>query len=306
MRILLLLFISLNTFSDVSFGELENFVIESDYDTREIQIYYPNNKIIDSDTLFIFMNDGEELFNAAESWHNMEWGIDEKIEQMNLNENELNFVIIGIQSAKKGNRFFVDETKRYAEYFPKESIPYFDSGFKKRRYQEWVNRNNLYYLEFLTEDVIPFVEDKFDISLNNKNLGIIGASMGGLAALNALIEHPDLFGFAGCISTHWVGIKPLEYFLLPLVGKIDGDDDTANAIISYIEDNITNIDDQKIYFDHGTIGLDSLYSTPQRRVNKILDSKSKDYKYLVFEGYDHYAPEFGSRFDSVLEYLVIN
>ena len=306
MRILLLLFISLNSFSDVSFGELENFVIESDYDTRKIQIYYPNNKMIDSDTLFIFMNDGEELFNAAESWHNMEWGIDEKIEQMNLNENELNFVIIGINSAKKGNRFFVDETKRYAEYFPKESIPYFDSGFKKRRYQEWVNNNNLYYLEFLTEDVIPFVEDKFDISLNNKNLGIIGASMGGLSALNALIEHPDLFGFAGCISTHWVGIKPLEYFLLPFVGKIDGDNDTANAIISYIEDNITNIDDQKIYFDHGTIGLDSLYSTPQRRVNKILDSKSKDYKYLVFDGYDHYASEFGSRFDGVLEYLVIN
>ena len=306
MRILLLLFISLNSFSDVSFGELENFVIESDYDTRKIQIYYPNNKMIDSDTLFIFMNDGEELFNAAESWHNMEWGIDEKIEQMNLNENELNFVIIAIHSAKKGNRFFVDETKRYAEYFPKESIPYFDSGFKKRRYQEWVNNNNLYYLEFLTEDVIPFVEEKFDISLNNKNLGIIGASMGGLAALNALIEHPDLFGFAGCISTHWVGIKPLEYVLLPLVGKIDGDDDTANAIISYIEDNITNIDDQKIYFDHGTVGLDSLYSTPQRRVNKILDSKSKDYKYLVFDGYDHYASEFGSRFDGVLEYLVIN
>ena len=297
---------SVNIFSDVSFGELESFVIESDYDTRKIQIYYPNNKKIDSDTLFIFMNDGEELFNAAESWHNMEWGIDEKIEEMNLNESELNFVIIAIHSAKKGNRFFVDETKRYAEYFPKESIPYFDSGFKKRRYQEWVNKNNLYYLEFLTEDVIPFVEDKFDILLNNKNLGIIGASMGGLAALNALIEHPDLFGFAGCISTHWVGIKPFEYVLLPLVGKINGDDDTANAIISYIEDNITNIDDQKIYFDHGTIGLDSLYSTPQGRVNKILDSKSKDYKYLVFEGYDHYAPEFGSRFDSVLEYLVIN
>jgi len=306
LRIFFLLFISVNSFSDVSFGELENFVIESDYDTRKIQIYYPNNKKINSDTLFIFMNDGEELFDAAESWHNMEWGIDEKIEQMNLNESELNFVIIAIHSAKKGNRFFVDETKRYAEYFPKESIPYFDSGFKKRRYQEWVNNNNLYYLEFLTEDVIPFVEEKFDTSLNNKNLGIIGASMGGLAALNALIEHPDLFGFAGCISTHWVGIKPLEYVLLPLVGKIDGDDDTANAIISYIEDNITNIDDQKIYFDHGTVGLDSLYSTPQRRVNKILDSKSKDYKYLVFDGYDHYAPEFGSRFDSVLEYLVIN
>ena len=306
MRIFFLIFISVNSLSDVSFGELENFVIESDYDTRKIQIYYPNNKLINSNTLFIFMNDGEELFNAADSWHNMEWGIDERIEQMNLSESELNFVIIAIHSAKKGNRFFVDETKRYAEYFPKESIRYFDSGIKKRRYQEWINKNNLNYLEFLTEDVIPFVEEKFDISLNNKNSGIIGASMGGLAALNALIEHPDLFGFAGCISTHWVGIKPLEYILLPLTRQIKGDDDTANAIISYIENNITNIDDKKIYFDHGTLGLDSLYSSPQRRVNKILDSKSKDYKYLVFDGYDHYAPEFGSRFDSVLEYLVIN
>ena len=82
MRIFLLLFISINSFSDVSFGELEDFVIESDYDTRKIQIYYPNNKLINSDTLFILMNDGEELFNAADSWHNMEWGIDEKLKQM--------------------------------------------------------------------------------------------------------------------------------------------------------------------------------------------------------------------------------
>ena len=301
-----MLFISINSFSDVSFGELEDFVIESDYDTRKIQIYYPNNKLIDSETLFIFMNDGEELFNADDSWHNMEWGIDEKIEQMNLSKDDLNFVIIAIHSAKKGNRFFVDETKRYAEYFPKESIGYLNRGIKKRLYQKWINRKSLNYLEFLTLDVIPSLEEKFDISLNNKNLGIIGASMGGLAALNALIQHPDLFKFAGCVSTHWVGIKPLEYFLLPLTREIKGDEDTANAIISYIENNITNIDDQKIYFDHGTDGLDSLYSTPQKRVNKILDSKSKDYKYLVFDGYDHYAPEFGSRFDGILEYLVIN
>ena len=81
--------------------------------------------------------------------------------------------------------------------------------------------------------------------MNNKNLGIIGASMGGLSALNALIEYPDSFGFARHFY-HRGWNKTNEYFI-PLVEKIDGDDDTANAIISYIEDNITNIDDQKIY-----------------------------------------------------------
>ena len=249
MRIFLLLFISLNSFSDVSFGELENFVIESDYDTRKIQIYYPNNKKINSDTLFIFMNDGEELFDAAESWHNMEWGIDEKIEQMNLNENELNFVIIGIHSAKKGNRFFVDETKRYAEYFPKESIPYFDSGFKKRRYQEWVNNNNLYYLEFLTEDVIPFVEEKFDISLNNNNLGIIGASMGGLAALNALrfgIESYDKrHGWRGPITNiNKVNFEPF-FFLSVSLPDNDDESDTSSISESSSEESDEDDDDEE-------------------------------------------------------------
>ena len=44
--------------------------------------------------------------------------------------------------------------------------------------------------------------------------------MGGLFSLNALIEYPDIFGFAGCFSVHWIGIKPIDYFLLPLRMKV--------------------------------------------------------------------------------------
>ena len=212
MRILLLIFISLNCASDISFGEIEELIFKSDYDERKIQIYFPNNKIINNDTTFIIMNDGEELFNAGDSWHNKEWGID--------------------------------------------------------------------------------------------NLGIIGASMGGLSALNALLENPEKFKFAGCISTHWVGIKPSSYLLLPITQNVYGDKNTTNAIIKYVEQNIGNLDNQKVYFDHGTEGLDSLYEVPQKKVDSIFEENAKEFKSLIFEGEDHDAPFFGGRIDYVLNYLM--
>ena len=304
MRIFLLIFISLNCSSELSFGEIEELIFKSEYDERKIQIYFPSNKNINSETTFIIMNDGEELFNAGDSWHNKEWGIDEKLKELSATEYDFNFVIIAVDSAKKGQGLFIDETKRYAEYFPKEAIDYFESGLKKRLYQRYINQENLQYLDFLTNDLIPFLEDKFMMKLDNKNLGIIGASMGGLSALNALLENPEKFKFAGCISTHWVGIKPSSYLLLPITQNVYGDKNTTNAIIKYVEKNIGNLGNQKVYFDHGTVGLDSLYEVPQKKVDSIFEENTKEFKSLIFEGEDHDAPFFGGRIDYVLNYLM--
>ncbi len=304
MRILLLIFISLNCSADLSFGEIEEIIFVSEYDERKIQIYFPGNKIIDSETTFIIMNDGEELFNAGDSWHNKEWGIDEKLNELSINENNFKIVIIAVDSAKKGQGLFIDETKRYAEYFPKEAIDYFENGLKKKLYQKYINQESLHYLDFLIQDLIPFLEDKFMMKLDNQNLGIIGASMGGLSALNALIENPQKFKFAGCISTHWVGIRPSSYLLLPITQNVYGDKATTNAIIKYVENNINNLGNQKVYFDHGTEGLDSLYADPQATINSIFEENKKDYKSLIFKGEDHDAPYFGGRIDYVLNYLI--
>ena len=86
MRIFLLIFISLNCSSELSFGEIEELIFKSEYDERKIQIYFPSNKNINSETTFIIMNDGEELFNAGDSWHNKEWGIDEKLKELSATE----------------------------------------------------------------------------------------------------------------------------------------------------------------------------------------------------------------------------
>jgi enterochelin esterase-like enzyme len=141
------------------------------------------------------------------------------------------------------------------------------------------------------------------VTLNKDNLGVMGSSMGGLSALNTIIEYPDIFGFAGCLSTHWVGIKPGEYLLLPFRKKIDGDKDTIDAIKKYVVANLLKIKDHRIYFDHGTVGLDYLYRNPQNDINQIFTENGMAFESKVFEGHDHDPNDFGKRFTPSLNYL---
>ena len=122
----LLSLFSLNIFSDLSIGSIEEVFIKNGSYERKIQIYNPFGKTINTDTTFIIMNDGEELFSEEDSWNGMSWNIDDSFLELYRSGIELNVVIIGINSAKRNKGNIIDETRRYAEYFPKESIQYFD------------------------------------------------------------------------------------------------------------------------------------------------------------------------------------
>ena len=300
----LLSFFSLDIFSDLSIGSIEEVFIKNGSYERKIQIYNPFGKTINADTTFIIMNDGEELFSEEDSWNGMSWNIDDSFLELYKTGIELNVVIIGINSAKRNKGNIIDETRRYAEYFPKESIQYFDRGLKKYIYSTFINTNKFDYPNFLLKDVIPFLETKFNIKLNKNNLGIIGASMGGLSAINISLEYPEMFGFVGSFSTHWVGIQITEYIILPIRMEINGDEATTLAIKKYIQESIEKITDQKFYFDHGTLGLDSLYGVPQKEIDKIFNDNQIKFQTKVFAGHEHESPFFGKRFKSGLIYLL--
>jgi enterochelin esterase-like enzyme len=247
------------------------------------------------------MNDGEELFLEQDSWNGRSWRVDKSFDELNQKGIDHNVVIIAVHSAKRFKGRFFDDTRRYIELFPKEAINYFDEGQKKRIYSSLSNSN---YPKFLVTEVLPFLEEKFQVTLNKNNLGVIGSSMGGISALNTIMEYPDIFGFAGCVSTHWVGIKPSEYLLLPIRKKIDGDKETTEAIKRYIKANLSKIKDHKIYFDHGTVGLDYLYRNPQNDINEIFAENEMTFESKVFKGHDHDPVDFGKRFIPSLNYLI--
>ena len=293
--------VSFQSFStELSIGSIEEIYLKSGTNERRIQIYYPYSKNVNNKTKFIIMNDGEELFSENDSWNGKAWNIDETFKDLKTQKENLNLVIIAIDSAKRVNGNILDETRRYAEYFPKESIKYIDGNLKRSIYSNFIDSQKFNYQDFVINKVIPFIEKKFDTKLNRDNLGIIGASMGGLSALNMSIENPEIFGFVGCISTHWVGIKISEYLILPFRMKISGDESTTKAIQKYIKDNVSKLSSQKLYFDHGTVGLDSLYEKPQNEINKILLGSQINFIYEVHPNHDHEPKFFGQRFKNIL------
>ena len=292
--------------NELSIGFIEEIYLKSGTNERRIQIYYPYSKNVNDQTKFIIMNDGEELFSESDSWNGKAWNIDETFKDLKTQKENLNLVIIAIDSAKRINGNILDETRRYAEYFPKESIKYIDENLKRSIYHNFIDSQKFNYQDFVINKVIPSIEKKFDTKLNRDNLGIIGASMGGLSALNMSIENPEIFGFVGCISTHWVGIKISEYLILPFRMKISGDESTTKAIQKYIKKNVSKLSSQKLYFDHGTVGLDSLYENPQIEINKILLGSKINFIYEVHPNHDHEPKFFGQRFKNILLNFIDN
>ncbi len=61
---------------------------------------------------------------------------------------------------------------------------------------------------YITQDVIPYIDNNYRTIASLKGRVIIGSSMGGHGALTLLAEHPDLFRGAGSIS----GILDLTAF----------------------------------------------------------------------------------------------
>ena len=98
---------------------------------RRVQIYKPFEQAISQNTKYLIMNDGEELFDESDSWNGRAWDIDGKFLEYKNSGNSMDIIIIAIDNAKRAKGNFIDDTRRYIEYFPKESIDYFEDGIHK-------------------------------------------------------------------------------------------------------------------------------------------------------------------------------
>jgi len=105
------------------------------------------------------------------------------------------------------------------------------------------------YIKEISETIVPTICDFLNHAIVPEASAILGASMGGLAALNTLARYPDLFRTALSFSPHWiVGREPLVERLmgaLPPAGN------------------------HKIWMSRGTKGHDSSYGPYQELANQL-------------------------------------
>jgi predicted alpha/beta superfamily hydrolase len=123
----------------------------------------------------LYMQDGQNLFDAATAFGGVEWQVDETMEM--LAGEGLEAIVVGVHHG--GN-------DRIAEYNP------FPFG-------RWVGRGEA-YLDFLVHTIKPMIDATFNTEPGRWHTGLVGSSMGGLISLYGFFRYPHIFGLVGAMS----------------------------------------------------------------------------------------------------------
>ena len=151
------------------------------------------------------------------------------------------------------------------------------------------------YLSFVVTELKPFIDSTYSTHSEMDNTSIAGSSMGGLISMYAICEYPTIFGGAACLSTHWTGTFETEGNPIPA------------QFMHYLNAQLPDPENHKIYFDYGTATLDATYEPFQLQADSILVSHGfgeGSWKSMKFEGHDHSERSWRERMDIPLRFLL--
>jgi len=227
----------------------------------------------------LYMHDGQNLFDPATSYGKVDWAVDEAMTRLTDRGEVRAAIVVGIWNTPK----------RREEYMPQRAVQgkvHFNvPGANDLDPQDIISDR---YLAFLVKELKPFVDATFRTLPGRADTFVMGSSMGGLISQYAMSQYPDVFGGAGCVSTHW-----------PAGNGIAPDDFAA-----HLPDPATH----KYWFDYGTATLDALYEPYQKRADEILRKagyvEGQNWITRKFEGAEHSEKAWRLRVDQPLVFLL--
>jgi enterochelin esterase-like enzyme len=263
---------------------------------RNVDVWLPDNYTASKKYAVLYMHDGQMLFDSSITWNKQEWGVDETLNQLMQQNKIRDCIVVGIWNGGKS---------RHPEYFPQKPFEALSKEEQQLVYSAYrsggqsifsglpISSDN--YLKFLVEELKPFIDKTYSTKTDASNTFVAGSSMGGLISLYALCEYPTIFGGAACLSTHWPGLLSMENNPVPAV------------FFSYLKNHLPSAKQHRIYFDHGTETLDSMYASLQLQVDAIM--KQKKYKpsnwiSRSWPGQDHSEKSWRSRLDIPITFLL--
>ena len=121
-----------------------------------------------------YLNDGQNLFEAATAFAGIEWQVDETADRLIREGVVPPMIIVGIDNTGKD---------RIREYMPHRSMNPMMLRVQGRHYPD-----------FLMKEVMPFVERNYRVATGPENTGLGGSSLGALIALYTAMARPGVIG----------------------------------------------------------------------------------------------------------------
>jgi enterochelin esterase-like enzyme len=261
---------------------------------RNVDVWLPDGYNANKKYAVLYMHDGRALFDASIMWNKQAWHVDEVLGKLMAEKKIKDCIVVGIWNG---------DDRRHSEYFPQKPFEALSMQQQDELYKTIRNGSKLFsekiqsdnYLKFVVTELKPFIDSHFSTLSDQKNTFIAGSSMGGLISMYAICEYPQIFGGAACLSTHWTGVFTAENNPIPTV------------FLSYLHKHIPSPKNHKLYFDHGTQTLDTLYAQYQIKADAIIRAKgytSTNFETKVFEGADHTETSWNKRLAIPVTFLL--
>ena len=122
----------------------------------------------------LYLNDGQNLFEAASAYAGVEWQVDETANRLICEGAVPPIIVVGMDNAGKD---------RIREYMPHRSMN-----------PVMLRVQGRHYPDFLMKEVMPFVELNYRVATGAENTGLGGSSLGALIALYTVMVRPGVIG----------------------------------------------------------------------------------------------------------------
>jgi enterochelin esterase-like enzyme len=245
----------------------------------------------------LYMQDGENLFAPANPYNHGPWDVDGHLLRMAKTGHLRRTMVVGVVNGglNRGREY---EPPMVAERLGPDFRPEFSTD------ADHGSRADA-YLDFLVGELKPFIDRTYRTRPDRKDTLLMGSSKGGLISLYALCRHPEVFGGAACLSTHWI-VTTNRALMEPQPSPRLAE--SAGAWLDWLGENLPRAGRHRLYFDHGSLGLDRLYGPYQLRMDALALARGyrsgHDYLSLDFPGADHNETAWRQRLDRPLGFLL--
>ena len=273
---------------------LENFP-SAFVEARPIDVWLPSDYAPTKRYAVIYMQDGQGLFDASQSWNKQAWNVHLALSRLMQDGKVQDTIVVGVPNGAK---------YRYSEYYPDKYLALAPQDVRADYVHraQWDKPLADAYLRFLVEELKPAIDQRYATRREPAGTFVMGSSMGGMISIYALCEYPQVFGGAAGLSTHWVGRpsgwgspQQLQNASLPL------------AAFNYLQSHLPMANTRRLYMDHGTIGLDAIYGIHQTMVDEIgreVGYDSAHWQSRIFEGAGHTEADWSARVEIPLTFLL--
>ncbi|MBI1182871.1 esterase [bacterium] len=255
---------------------------------RNVDVWMPANYAEAESFAVLYMHDGQNLFNEETSYGGVSWQVDKTLEKL-MQEGVIEpTMVVAIWNTP-------DRTIEYTPNKPFKALSEAEKNalFEEERITESPKSDA--YLKFIVEELKPFIDKNYKTNSDKAHTFIAGSSMGGLISLYALGEYPQVFGGAACVSTHW-----------PLSLK-ENRQEFSQQFMHYMDEHQASFNNCRLYFDHGTTTLDSMYDVHQRAVDSLFGTfhlSGHNYQSGIFNGAAHNETSWSQRFPKIATFLL--